>query len=140
MGYNMQEMNIGYYDQVYILWKNSKGVRLSEIDSRDNIARLLERNPGLSFVALDGDTVVGAVLCSHDGRIAYLTHLAVNKEYRRQGIGRSLVGRCLYTLMSIGINRCALLVMEDHSGARSFWERMGASGRVEMVMMSPYKT
>jgi len=42
-----------------------------------------------------------AVLCRHDGRMDYLTHLAVHPDYPRQGIGRSLVSRCLYALINI---------------------------------------
>jgi ribosomal protein S18 acetylase RimI-like enzyme len=86
---------------------------------------------------MDNGQLVGAVLCSHDGRLGYLTHLAVDKDHRRQGLGRSLVGRCLYTLMGIGISKCTLLVMEDEAGAMMFWESIGLKGRVDLLMMSP---
>jgi ribosomal protein S18 acetylase RimI-like enzyme len=140
MGYEIKEMNIGNYDEVYALWKSSKGIALSSADSREHIARLLEMNPGLSFVVMDQDKVIGAVLCSQDGRMGYLTHLVVDKEYRRQGLGRSLVGRCLFALMGMGIQKCTLLIMEDNAGALAFWKEVGLSGRVDLVMMSARST
>ena len=60
------------------------------MDSKDDIARFLERNPGLSFVARDNGQLVGVVLCSHDGRRGYIDQLAVRKSHRRQGIGKGL--------------------------------------------------
>jgi ribosomal protein S18 acetylase RimI-like enzyme len=137
MDYRIEEMSIDHYDEARALWQASEGVALSSVDSRDNIKRFLERNSGMSFIVMDNDVLVGAVLCSHDGRMGYLTHLAVDKTHRRKGLGRSLVGRCLYTLMSIGISKCTLLVMEYDAGAMAFWESIGLKGRVDLLMMSP---
>jgi ribosomal protein S18 acetylase RimI-like enzyme len=137
MDYRIEEMSIEHYDDIMALWRASEGVVLSSVDSHENINRFLERNPGMSFVVLDDSQVVGAVLCSHDGRMGYLTHLAVDKSHRRKGIGRSLVGRCLYTLMAIGISKCTLLIMEDEAGAMAFWESIGLKGRVDLLVMSP---
>ena len=137
MDYRIEEMSLDHYDDMIALWKTSEGVVLSSVDSRENIKRFLERNSGMSFVVMDDGKLVGAVLCSHDGRLGYLTHLAVDKDHRRQGLGRSLVGRCLYTLMGIGISKCTLLVMEYEAGATAFWESIGLKGRVDLLMMSP---
>jgi putative acetyltransferase len=136
MGYKIEEMHQRDYDQVVGLWRSSDGIKLSEVDSKENIGRMLERNPGLSYVALDGDKIIGAVLCSQDGRLGYLTHLVVHDDYRRNGIGRSLVGRCLFALTSIGISKCALMILEDNEAALRFWKKVGESGRVELLMMS----
>ena len=137
MDYQIVDMAIEHYDDVKALWEKTKGVVVSSVDTKDNIKRMLRRNPGMSFVVLDGEDVVGAVLCSHDGRMGYLTHLAIDKTHRRKGLGRSLVGRCLYTLMGIGIRKCTLLVMQDAEGAKAFWESIALEGRVDLLMMSP---
>jgi ribosomal protein S18 acetylase RimI-like enzyme len=98
---------------------------------------LLERNVGLSNVAIADDRVVGAVLCSHDGRIGYLTHLVVDKEYRRMGIGRQLVGRSVYALMGQGVSECLLLMMKETKVAVNFCRSVDPAGRVSLVMMAP---
>ncbi len=137
MKVELREMSIADYDEVYALWKESEGLKLSsEDDSYQSIKRFLERNPGLSFVALDQGKLVGAALCGHDGRHGYIHHLAVRKSHRRRGIGRSLVGRCMYALMRIGIHRCHLFVLGDNKDGIAFWKKLGWEQRVELITMS----
>jgi len=132
----IQEMVIEDYDEVRALWEVSDGIQVSDIDSSASIARFLGRNAGLSFVAHENDQLVGAVLCGHDGRRGYIDHLAVRSSHRRQGIGRSLVSRCLFHLMRMGIRRWNLFVLEDNQEARSFWTHLGWAEKVELVTMS----
>ena len=132
----IQELELTDHEAVRELWQRSKELELADTDSREGLARFLERNPGLSFVARDGDRVVGAVLCGHDGRRGYIDQLVVHESYRRQGIGRSLVSRCIYNLMRIGIRKWHLFVFEDNPGAIAFWSKLGWSERVELVTMS----
>jgi len=98
-------MTDGDYDAVYALWKTTPGIGLSEADERRNIAVFLEYNRGLSFVAEAGGAIAGAVLGSFDGRRGYLHHLAVAPGFRRSGIGRTLVERCLADAEDLGLQR-----------------------------------
>jgi ribosomal protein S18 acetylase RimI-like enzyme len=132
----IQEMELGDHAAVRDLWLESKELDLADSDSPEGLARFLTRNPGLSFVARDGDDIVGAVLCGHDGRRGYIDQLMVREDHRRQGIGRSLVSRCIYNLMRNGIRKWHLFVYEDNPGAIAFWEKLGWSERVELVTMS----
>jgi len=136
MSIAIRDMDIEDYESVYRLWKNVEGIGLSDADSKEGINRFLEHNPGLSFVAVDGVQIVGAALCGHDGRRGYIHHLAVANAYRRQGIGKSLVGRCMYALMRIGIAKCHLFVFDDNQEAIRFWNKVGWTERVELMMMS----
>ena len=132
----IQEMELTDYEAVRELWQSTEEIELADTDSREGIARFLERNPGLSFVARDDDRIIGAVLCGHDGRRGYIDQLAVQEQYRRHGIGRSLVSRCVYNLMRIGIRKWHLFVFEDNPAAITFWSKLGWSERVELVTMS----
>lgn len=134
--YFIQEMTVEDYDAVRELWSACKNLEISSTDSREGIARFLERNPGLSFVALDGSQIVGAVLCGHDGRRGYIDQLAVRRSHRRQGIGRALVSRCVFNLMRIGIRKWHLFVFEDNEPAVAFWRSLGWQERVELMTMS----
>jgi ribosomal protein S18 acetylase RimI-like enzyme len=138
MSLAVREMTIEDYDPVYALWEASEGLGLSDADSKEGIKRFLERNPGLSFVASEGDQIVGAALCGHDGRRGYIHHLSVAKSYRRQGIGKSLVGRCMYALMRIGISKCHLFVFDENQEAIKFWNSVGWTERVELMLMSQF--
>jgi len=136
MSITIQEMNIEDYESVYSLWGRVEGLGLSDADSKEGIKRFLARNPGLSFIAMDGTQIVGAALCGHDGRRGYIHHLAVAQSHRKQGIGKSLVGRCMYALMRIGIAKCHLFVYGDNREAIQFWNKVGWTERVELMMMS----
>ena len=136
MDIEIREMMLADYDAVLILWQSSTGLVLSAADSRDSIQRFLERNPGLSYVALDGDQIVGAVLCSHDGRRGYIDQLAVCQSHRRQGIGRALVSRCLYNLIQVGIRDLRLFVMDDNLEAQEFWKKLGWTERIKLITMA----
>jgi len=138
MNVELREMTIEDYANAYNVWKNSDGIGLSDADSKEGIKNFLERNPGLSYIALDGDQIVGAALCGHDGRRGYIHHLAVVNSHRKQGIGRSLVSRCVFALMQIGISKCHLFVFGENQGAIEFWNKIGWTKRVELMMMSQH--
>jgi len=136
MEVQIKEMQIEDYDEIHALWQSINEIVLSEVDTRESIARFLERNPGFSYIAIIEDKIVGAVLCSHDGRRGYLDHLAVEETHRLQGIGKALVLRCLYNLMRVGIRRWNLYVFEGNQEAIKFWKKVGWSPKLNMVMMS----
>jgi len=129
-------MTMADYDDAMALWLITEGMGLRPADERQHIARYLQRNPGLSFVARDGEKLVGTVLCGHDGRRGYLQHLAVEKAYRRQGIGRALVTHVLAALRALDINKCHLFVIKTNSQAVDFWKRIGWFVRDDLVTMS----
>lgn len=136
MDVEIHEMSLDDYLEIYQLWEMSDNIGLGKSDSRHGIQTFLERNPGMSYVALKDDRIVGTILCGHDGRRGYIHHLMVHPDYRRRGIGRSLVSRCIYALTRIGIQKCHLFIYEDNEGGIKFWEQLGWTKRVELTMMS----
>jgi putative acetyltransferase len=138
MSISYREMAIADYQQVYNLWNKTDGIGLSDADEKENIARFLDRNPGTSFVANDGNLLVGALLCGNDGRRGYVHHLAVRESHRRLGIGSQLIKSCLTKLASMNIHKCHLFVFVDNSVAISFWESIGWEKRGELLLMSKY--
>ena len=136
MAVQLREMTLADYDEVYALWAASEGIGLSSADSREAIGAFLQRNPGLAFVAVDGDVIAGAVICGTDGRRGYLHHLAVRSSHKRQGIGRHLAHACLNRLREQGIEKCHIFVYRENHSARQFWESIGWVERVELVLMT----
>ena len=131
------QMKIEDFSKVIALWRQTEGMGLdSDVDSKAGIARYLKRNPGLSFVARDGSSIVGAVLCGHDGRRGYLHHLAVDTTCRNQGIGKALVDHALAGLAKLGIVRCHLFVYRANRKGQTFWTHTGWSNRTDLHVMS----
>jgi ribosomal protein S18 acetylase RimI-like enzyme len=120
-----REFHTDDYDAAFELWHRVEGVEVAEGDSKEDVTRYILRNPGLSRVAENGTMIVGAVLCGHDGRRGIIYHLAVEPAYRRQALGKRLVGECLNALRKAGIKRALILVAKDNASGRSFWRRCG---------------
>ncbi|WP_245851127.1 GNAT family N-acetyltransferase [Paenibacillus herberti] len=135
-GPSIMSMNISHYGGAFALWDRTDGLVLSKADSLEAIAAYLERNPGMSFVCLSGERVVGTVMCGHDGRRGYLYHLAVDEEFRGLGIGRLLAASSLERLGEAGIERCFLMVLEDNEGGAEFWSRAGWERRSGILLFS----
>lgn len=130
-------MVTGDYEAAYQLWASTPGIHLSEADSREQVLRYLERNPGLSMVSEDEDgTLAGTVMCGHDGRRGYIYHVAVSEEYRGRGVGRQLVSCSLEGLRKEGIGKCHLMVMESNGLGRDFWSGIGWQERDGIVLFS----
>jgi len=133
--HTIELMLIDDFDEVCRLWQSTKGVGLSESDSRPNIAAYLARNPEMSFVARSGGEIVGAVLCGHDGRRGYLHHLAVAKAHRKMGVGKKLVETCLARLAAFGIPKCNIFLYADNAAGESFWKHNGWVKRSDLQVM-----
>jgi ribosomal protein S18 acetylase RimI-like enzyme len=131
----IRDMMLADYDLVLALWNSAPGVRANE--TREEMGRILHRNPGLSCVAEcqtepGRGELAGAVLCGHDGRRGYLYHLAVAEKFRRQALGRQLVDRCLARLKAQGIQRCTIFLVADNAHGEAFWRQTGWFERTDL--------
>lgn len=101
----IREITIEDHDQLIDLFSTTPVITLCDADSFEATKSYLERNPGLNFVKVVNDEIIGCVMCGHDGRRGYIQHLIVKPEYRRKGFGTLLFQACLDGLKQIGINK-----------------------------------
>lgn len=134
--YAIREMTLEDYEKAYDLWAKTEGVGLGRSDTREEIGKFLERNPGHSFVCLFNDDIVGTVLCGHDGRRGFLYHVAVSKQHRSQGLGKKLVDAALDRLRSAGIHKCHLMVYAGNEAGQRFWEKTAWERREDILIYS----
>lgn len=134
-GIKVRLMEIGDYAEIYSLWMKSENMGFNNVDdSERGIAGYLARNPSSCFVAEnDGGRIAGAILAGHDGRRGFIYHLAVDPDFRRRGVGRSLVDSALRALKSDGISKVALLCFAYNDAGNAFWEKAGFSARSDVV-------
>jgi uncharacterized membrane protein len=79
---------------------------------------------------------VTAILCGHDGRRGFIWHLAVHPRFRRQGIGRRLVDRCLCGLRQAGIEKCVAIAFDSNRDGIAFWEQIGWMLRKDVSLIA----
>lgn len=138
-GIEIAPMTMEHYDGAYALWAGSLTSRLDVTDTPEGVKRYLDRNPGMSHVALCGGRVVGTVLCGHDGRRGFIHHMAVDAGHRRKGIARAMADAALAALFSDGIEKCNILVFERNEGGKAAWDAMGWKKRDDLCAFSVVK-
>jgi ribosomal protein S18 acetylase RimI-like enzyme len=124
----IRQFRLDDYDRAVALWQQA-GLSVRPGDDRASIARLLERNPGLSFVAVAGGDIVGTVLGGFDGRRGYIYHLGVLPRLRRRGIARRLVREVEQRLAALGCPKLNLSVADDNAAAIDFYRSIGFEKR-----------
>ena len=130
----IRKMVISDYDKVYALWLSCKGMGLNDLDdSREGVAKYLDRNPETCFVAEEGDNIIGVILTGNDGRRGYIHHTAVSPDHRNSGIGKKLVQAALNALKKLGINKVALVCFSRNEDGNAFWEKIGFTERTDLT-------
>lgn len=126
-------MTIEDYDQVYKLWSGISGFGIRTLDdSREGVEKFLKRNPSTSVVAVEDGTVVGAILCGHDGRRGCMYHVCVAKPYRKHGIGHKMALAAMEALKAEGINKVSLIAFKSNTVGNKFWRKVGWTFREDL--------
>lgn len=130
---NIRMMTIEDYLSVYKLWALTLGMGLNNVDdSEKGIARMLKRNPTLSFVAEDDNQIIGVIIAGEDGRRGYLYHTAVHQDYRHKNIGKNLVKSVLDEMKELEITKVGLFIFQNNHIGNGFWENMGFKVREDL--------
>ena len=130
----IRDMSIGDYTNAYALWLSCPGIGLHPADdSREGIARFLDRNPKTCFVAEADGRLIGTIMAGNDGRRGYIYHTAVHPNYRGRGIGSALVQAAIQVLERLGIGKAAFVVLETNADGNVFWEKQGFTVRTDLT-------
>jgi len=120
-------------------WPTVPGLGLSSADEPQALSAFFARNPGLSWGAFDGETLVASVLAGHDGRRGFLYHLAVAPSHRGLGFSTELMRRALEGLSACGIEKVHVLVLAHNEVGLGFWAaaaRRGWHRRADLLLFS----
>lgn len=83
-------------------------------------------DPGLWFLAWDGDEAAGAALCKVEGGIAWVDTLGVRRPWRQRGLGLALLRHACGEFYRRGERRLALTVdAANPTGATALYEKAG---------------
>ncbi len=132
--YTIREMKITDYPGLHDLWMTIHGFGIRSIDDSEiGVERFLLRNPGTSVVAVSEDgSIVGGILCGHDGRRGCLYHVCVREDYRRMGIGKAMVVHCMNALKAESINKVSLIAFTKNDVGNAFWNCIGWTKREDL--------
>jgi mycothiol synthase len=94
-------------------------------------------DPGLWWIALDGDEMVGAAICDWKryGDWGWVGLLGVRPEWRRRGIAQALLKAAFAEFFRRGERRVGLGVdAQSETGATELYEKAGMQVRFEVVI------
>lgn len=112
------------YEVVLALWQNAgEGIGIGVSDSPEEIEKKLRHDPDLFLLAESGLRIVGTVIGGYDGRRGLVYHLAVDAEFRGQGIGTLLMDEIEARLKAKGCRKAYLLVKHGNSAAEMYQKR-----------------
>jgi ribosomal protein S18 acetylase RimI-like enzyme len=110
------------------LWENIEmGVNVGRSDSFEEIQKKIQRDPDLFLLAETEGEIIGTIIGGYDGRRGLIYHLAVQKDFRKQGVGDMLLNEVEKRLQAKGCVKCYLLIVSDNEHAARFYEHRGWS-------------
>lgn len=77
------------------------------------------------FGAFAGDHLIGTAMTGWDGHRGWIYYLAVEKDFRRWGIGRKLIRACEDWLVQYDAPKVQLMVRAENSEVAQFYEAIG---------------
>ncbi len=122
----IREFQMADYGAVIDLWQRAgEGIHLRRSDSREEIAKKIQRDPDL-FIVLEQDGVLaGAVMGAFDGRRGFVYHLAVDPRFRRRGLAASLMESLETRLRAKGCLKVYLLVTNENQEGQQYYLKRG---------------
>ncbi|MPR03175.1 GNAT family acetyltransferase [Pseudomonas sp. MAFF 212408] len=111
--------------QVVALWQEAFGYDTAHNLPSLAIDKKLAVNDGLFFVAIDKKAVIGTVLAGYDGHRGWLYSVAVHADYRRHGLGASLVRHAEQALTALGCMKINLQITGGNDAVVGFYEALG---------------
>ncbi|MBP1125180.1 MULTISPECIES: GNAT family acetyltransferase [Pseudomonas] len=111
--------------QVAALWREAFGYDTAHNLPTLAIDKKLAVNDGLFFVATDKKIVIGTILAGYDGHRGWLYSVAVLADYRRHGLGSSLVRHAEQALTALGCMKINLQISGGNEAVVGFYEALG---------------
>ena len=119
------EFSMDDYPVVHVLWQRGD-LWMRPSDGPEATLLKLTRDPGLVLVARDGaGKVVGTVMGGWDGRRAYVYHLAVAPELRRQGVADALMDELEERFRALGALKAKLQILVETETSKAFFAHRG---------------
>ena len=124
-----------YYHEIIDLWKRS-GIDVTSSDTRDEIERMLIRNPDFFLIGKESEKVIAVVMGAFDGRRGYVHHLAIDPDYQKKKYGRMMMDELIEKFHNKKVHKIHLFIQKDNKEVVDFYRKLGWKVRDDLIMMS----
>ncbi len=126
MQYPIRKLTIDDYNAIIDLWERAGlSHRPKGRDSLKAMTPEMERAETVFLGMFDSDKIIGVVMASSDGRKGWINRLAIDPDYRRQGLAGLLIKESELFLYSLGIKVIAALIEGNNQPSESTFANSG---------------
>ncbi len=131
----IEKFTMESYENVVQLWRKS-GISVGSTDTREELERMLQRNPNLFLIGKVNNRIIGVVIGGFDGRRGYVHHLAVDPDYQKKGYGKMIMDELIEKFRKIGVHKIHLFIEKYNKDVVEFYRNLGWEIRDDLIMMS----
>jgi len=131
----IEKFTIELYEEIIMLWRKA-GINVGSSDTREELERVLQRNPNLFLIGKMHNRVISVVIGGFDGRRGYVHHLAVDPDYQKKGYGKMIMDELIKKFRKIGVHKIHLFIEKYNQNVVDFYRNLGWDIRDDLIMMS----
>jgi ribosomal protein S18 acetylase RimI-like enzyme len=131
----IESFSMDQYDEIVEIWRKS-GLSIGSSDTKQQVNRMLQRNPNLFLIGRIDNIVAGVVMGGFDGRRGYVHHLAVDPKFQKRGLGRLMMKELMKRFREMGVHKVHLFIEKYNKEVISFYESLNWEIRDDLIMMS----
>ena len=135
MDKRIRRLTIEDYDDIIGVWSRAGlPYRPTGRDNRELLAKEMARE-NCDFIGMfDGEALIGLAIAGFDGRRGWVNRLAVDPDYRHQGIAGELIELCEKSLSRFGVVVVCAIVEEHNAPSMGLFDKNGYKCEKELVI------
>lgn len=133
----IRRLNINDYQELVRLWARA-GLpsKPKGRDSPESLAEQMKANPDFFIGAFKDGKLIGAVIASSDTRKGWINRLAVDPNFRRQRVAKTLVEEAEKTLRQHGIRIFCALIENSNNASKELFKKCGYVQHHDIIYFS----
>ena len=119
-------LDASHHAEIIDLWQRAGlHIRPDGRDSLPSFTQQMAAGVQTPIGLRDGERLVAVVLATHDSRKGWINRLAVDPDYRRQGLATRLIRLCEEHFHSLGIGMWAALIEDWNAASLALFQQAG---------------
>ena len=131
----VKKFSMKFYEEVIQIWRKA-GISVGSTDTKEEVERMMHRNPKLFLIGEKDKEVIGVVMGGFDGRRGYVHHLAVHPDFQKKGYGKILMENLIKKFSKMKVHKIHLFIEKYNKDVVDFYRNLGWEIRDDLIMMS----